>query len=95
MNNINTAEFAKQEAIILSMTKKERNNPKLLELHSSRRVRVSRGAGVTLADVKKLMNQIEKMGKMAGVMQKMQNNGLSMDDLKNFDISQLQKMLKN
>jgi signal recognition particle subunit SRP54 len=95
MNNINMAEFGKQEAMILSMTQKERNNPKLLELHSSRRVRVSRGSGTTLADVKKLMNQIEKMAKMSDVMKKMQNNGISMDDLKNFDISQLQKMLKN
>lgn len=95
LNNINPAEFVKQEAIILSMTPKERNNPKLLELHSSRRVRVSRGSGTTLADVKKLMNQIEKMGQMATMMKKMENKGISMEDLKNFDISQLQKMLKN
>lgn len=91
--NINTKDFEKQEAIILSMTAKERNNPKLLE-QSSRRVRIARGSGTTLADVKKLINQIDKIKDMSKFMKKMQNNGVSMDDLKNFDISKLQQMLK-
>lgn len=91
--NANTKDFAKQEAMILSMTPKERCNPHLLE-QSSRRVRIARGSGTTLADVKKLMNQIEKMKDMSKIMKKMQSNGLSVEDLKNFDISKLQQMIK-
>jgi signal recognition particle subunit SRP54 len=90
MNNL---DFAKQEAIILSMTKKERLNPELLEKHSSRRVRIAKGSGLTLADVKKLMNQLAKMRDASKAMQKMQNAGISLDDLKNFDINKLKGML--
>ena len=90
MNNL---DFAKQEAIILSMTQKERLNPDLLEKHGSRRVRVAKGSGTTLADVKKLLNQLGKMRDAAKAMQKMQNAGISMDDLKNFDINKLKGML--
>ncbi len=90
MNNL---DFAKQEAIILSMTQKERMNPDLLEKHGSRRVRVAKGSGTTLADVKKLLNQLGKMRDAAKTMQKMQDSGISFDDLKNFDINKLKGML--
>lgn len=86
--------FEKQEAIILSMTKKERYNPSLLEKFPSRRVRISKGSGTTLADVKQLLNQLQKMKDMAKVMAKMQNNGISMDDLKNFDVNKLRQLMK-
>lgn len=90
----NSIDFSKQEAIILSMTKKERNNPDLLDKSSSRRVRIAKGSGATLADVKKLLNQIEKMKDMAKVMAKMEGNGISMDDLKNFDLNKLRGLMK-
>ncbi len=90
---INNLDFAKQEAIILSMTQKERTQPDLLEKHGSRRVRVAKGSGTTLADVKKLLNQLGKMRDAAKAMQKMQNSGISMEDLKNFDINKLKGML--
>jgi signal recognition particle subunit SRP54 len=88
-------DFSKQEAIILSMTKKERLNPDLLEKSGSRRVRISKGSGTTLADVKKLLNQIQKMKDMAKVMSKMESNGISFDDIKNFDVNKLRNLLKN
>ncbi|KGM53759.1 signal recognition particle [Lysobacter arseniciresistens ZS79] len=51
-------------AIINSMTKKERRNPALL--NGSRRKRIASGAGVTPADVNKLMKQYQQMEKMMG-----------------------------
>ncbi len=50
------------EAIITSMTKKERAKPDLL--NASRRRRIAAGAGVTVEDVNKLMKQYEQMKKM-------------------------------
>ena len=88
-------DFSKQEAIILSMTQKERLNPDLLEKSGSRRVRISKGSGTTLADVKKLLNQIQKMKDMAKVMTNMESNGISFDDIKNFDVNKLRNLLKN
>jgi len=90
---INNLDFSKQEAIILSMTQKERLNSSLLEKYGSRRVRISKGSGTTLADVKKLLNQLEKMRDAAKAMKKMQSSGISFDDLKNFDINKLKGML--
>ncbi|MFP7721197.1 signal recognition particle protein [Lysobacter sp. A3-1-A15] len=51
-------------AIINSMTRKERRNPALL--NGSRRKRIASGAGVTPADVNKLMKQYQQMEKMMG-----------------------------
>ena len=50
------------EAIITSMTKKERAKPDLL--NASRRKRIAAGAGVKVEDVNKLMKQYEQMKKM-------------------------------
>lgn len=87
-------DFSKQEAIILSMTKKERLNPDLLEKQSSRRVRIARGSGADLAEIKKLLNQLQKMKDMSKIMAKMEGNGISMDDIKNFDVNKLKALMK-
>jgi signal recognition particle subunit SRP54 len=55
-------------AIISSMTKKERKNPKLLD--ASRRKRIATGAGVSVADVNKLMQQYETSAKLMKQMSK-------------------------
>lgn len=52
----------KPEAIIQSMTKKERDNPDIL--NASRRRRIASGAGVTVQDVNQLMRQFDQMRKM-------------------------------
>ncbi len=49
----------RQEAIILSMTPKERNNPSLLD--ASRKRRVAAGCGLEVADVNRLLKQYEMM----------------------------------
>ena len=55
-------EIPRQIALINSMTKKERRNPALL--NGSRRARIAKGAGMTPADVNKLMKQYQQMEKM-------------------------------
>ena len=57
-------EVPRMIAIINSMTKKERRNPDLL--NGSRRARVARGAGLTPADVNKVLKQYQQMEKMMG-----------------------------
>src|SRR5690606_23856193 len=55
-------EVPRMVAIINSMTKKERRNPALL--NGSRRARIAKGAGLSPADVNKLMKQYQQMEKM-------------------------------
>ncbi|WP_417473011.1 signal recognition particle protein [Luteimonas mephitis] len=57
-------EVPRMVAIINSMTKKERRNPTLL--NGSRRSRIAKGAGLSPADVNKLMKQYQQMEKMMG-----------------------------
>ena len=45
----------KQEAIILSMTAKERKNPDLIK--ASRKQRIANGSGTSVQDVNKLLKQ--------------------------------------
>ncbi|HEY1136928.1 MAG TPA: signal recognition particle protein [Xanthomonadaceae bacterium] len=61
-NQVTGKEVPRMIAIINSMTKKERRNPTLL--NGSRRARIARGAGMTPADVNKLMKQYQQMEKM-------------------------------
>ncbi|MBR6452916.1 MAG: signal recognition particle protein [Lachnospiraceae bacterium] len=50
------------EAIILSMTKAERRNPKLL--NPSRKHRIAKGAGVDISEVNRMVKQFEQSQKM-------------------------------
>ena len=50
------------EAIILSMTPKERANPSLLNL--SRKQRIAKGAGVNISEVNRIVKQFDQMKKM-------------------------------
>ena len=84
---IDDKEFVRIEAMICSMTKKEKRNPKIL--NGSRRKRIAEGAGVTVQQVNKFMNSFEMTQKM---MKKMKNDkgmknmlkGINPEDLKNF-----------
>jgi signal recognition particle subunit SRP54 len=55
-------DMKKSEAIILSMTPRERRNPRLI--NGSRRSRIARGAGVPVSEVNGLLRKFEQMGKM-------------------------------
>lgn len=60
--NIDDRAFVKVEAIINSMTKKEKNN--YVILNGSRKKRIALGSGTTVADVNKLIKQHLAMKKM-------------------------------
>ena len=57
--DIDERQLVKVEAIIRSMTKKEKRNPDIL--NASRRKRIAAGSGTTVQDVNKLMKQFEEM----------------------------------
>ena len=59
---IDEKDMARKEAIILSMTPKERANPDLL--NPSRKKRIAQGAGVDIAEVNRMVKQFEQTRKM-------------------------------
>ncbi|MDZ7707089.1 MAG: signal recognition particle protein [Trueperaceae bacterium] len=59
---VDEGEIGRVEAIISSMTERERTRPKLLD--ASRRRRIARGSGTTVQDVNRLMKNYEQMRKM-------------------------------
>ncbi len=70
--NIDDRMIARQEAIILSMTPKERRNPKLL--NAKRRKRIAAGSGTSVQDVNRLLKQFQQM---ASMMKKMGKKGMA------------------
>jgi len=60
--------LVRTEAMICSMTKKERSKPDLI--NGSRRKRIARGSGMQVQDVNKLLKQYRDMKKMMRMMQK-------------------------
>ena len=70
---IDEKKMARTEAIILSMTPKERSNPEIL--NPSRKNRIARGAGVDIAEVNRLVKQFEQMRKMMKQMPGMMGGG--------------------
>ncbi len=60
--NIDEKMLIENEAIILSMTKKEKESPKIIS--GSRRKRISKGAGVDVSKINKLLKQFKMMSDM-------------------------------
>ena len=84
---IDDKEFIRIEAIITSMTAKERKNPSLL--NASRRKRIARGSGTEVHDINKFMESFEMTQKMMKQMKSkkgMKNimKGLNLDQIKDF-----------
>lgn len=61
-------QMKRTEAIIDSMTKRERNDSKILD--ASRKTRIAGGSGATIAEVNQLLRQYEQMRKMMAQMSK-------------------------
>ena len=59
---VDEKQLARMEAIVLSMTPQERQNPKLL--NPSRKGRIAKGAGVDIAVVNRVIKQFEQSQKM-------------------------------
>jgi signal recognition particle subunit SRP54 len=70
-NQVNDKEFLRMEAIINSMTPKERRHPDLIK--GSRKRRIAAGSGTQVQDVNRLLKQFTQMQKM---MKKMKGGGL-------------------
>lgn len=70
------------EAIISSMTIKERQNPQLL--NANRKKRIANGSGTSVREVNDLLKQFEQMKKMMKTMTKMGKMGRAMQALKRF-----------
>ena len=64
LNNvkIDPKQMAHVEAIVLSMTPKERRNPDIIK--ASRKTRIAKGCGLSVQEVNKLLEQFEQMKKM-------------------------------
>ena len=60
--DVNEKDVERIKAIILSMTKKERDNPDIID--SSRRKRISKGSGTSVQDVNKILKQFKETKKM-------------------------------
>ncbi len=88
-NAIDKKLIAKQVAIIRSMTKKEKQNPTIL--NSSRKIRIAKGSAVNVSDVNRLLKQFKQMSTVAkkfkGIkkqdLEKLQNSNLAGNNLLN------------
>ena len=85
---VDDKEFDKIEAIINSMSSKERANPKIL--NASRRRRIAAGSGTQVHDINKFMESFEMTQKM---MKKMNDKGTMNKMMKGIDINKLKDMM--
>lgn len=69
--------FTHVEALILSMTPKERQNPELID--GSRRARIARGSGLKVSDVNQLLKQFREMKRMMKTLTKLSGKGRQAD----------------
>ena len=67
--------ITQNEAVILSMTKKERENPKIID--GSRKKRIANGSGTDIATINKLLKQFKMMSEMMKKMSKGNLKGMS------------------
>ena len=82
---VDDKEFIRIEAMICSMTKEERKNPKIL--NASRRIRIAKGSGTTVQQINQFMKSFEMTQKMMKKMQDGKNlkkmmKGINPEDLK-------------
>ncbi|SVA66086.1 uncharacterized protein METZ01_LOCUS118940 [marine metagenome] len=67
--------ISQNEAVILSMTKKERENPKIID--GSRKKRIANGSGTDVAAINKLLKQFKMMSEMMKKMSKGNTKGMA------------------
>ena len=80
---VDDKEFNRIEAIICSMTAKERRNPKIL--NGSRRIRIAKGSGTTVQQINQFMNSFEMTQKMMKQMKTEKGMRNMMKNLKGFN----------
>jgi signal recognition particle subunit SRP54 len=79
--DISNDSFKPIEAIIQSMTLKERQNPDIL--NPSRKNRIAVGSGTSIQQVNNLLKQFEDMRKMMRMMNKVQDGKMKMPNMAN------------
>ena len=87
---VDDKEFVKIEAIICSMTSKERKNPKLL--NASRRIRIAKGSGTSVQQINQFMKSFEMTQKMMKQMKDKKSIKKMMNEMKNMDPKEIQKL---
>jgi signal recognition particle subunit SRP54 len=80
VKNIDENEMKRVEAIVLSMTKEERAHPDIID--GSRRLRIARGSGTSVAQINSLLKQFKEMKQMMKDMTKMGKMGKLMGKFK-------------
>ena len=86
---IDDKEFVRIEAMICSMTAKERRNPKLL--NASRRIRIAKGSGTTVQQINQFMKSYEMTQKM---MKKVQDEKSMKNMMKKINSNDLKDLVK-
>ncbi len=83
LNNaqVDDSQFARTQAILNSMTKKEKEKPTII--NASRRKRIAFGSGTQVMDVNRLLNQFDQMKKMMKRVNKMKLPKQAMGNMKN------------
>ena len=66
-NEVDEDSFKHIEALIYSMTPSERSNPKIIDV--SRKKRISKGSGLEIQELNRLLKQFQQMSKMMKMMQ--------------------------
>ncbi len=77
--NVDEKHFVKIEAIINSMTKKEKRNPQIL--NGSRKKRIANGSGTNVSDVNRLIKQHKQMKKMLKMFKGNKGKGFRLPDI--------------
>jgi signal recognition particle subunit SRP54 len=67
--DLDESQVGRSLAVLQSMTREERRDPRLLD--ASRRRRIAKGSGTSVADVNRVLRQFEEMRRMAKVMKGM------------------------
>ena len=75
--NIDDHKLVKIDAIISSMTFRERQNHKLM--NGSRKLRVAKGSGTAVSEINRLLKQFSQMRKMMQKLSKVSNPGKAMN----------------
>ena len=87
---VDDKEFVRIEAIICSMTDKERRNPKIL--NGQRRLRIAKGSGTTVQEINRFMKSFEMTQKMMKQMKDKKSIKKMMNEMKNMDPKEIQKL---
>lgn len=80
---VDESQMGRVEAVIYSMTLKERENPEII--NASRKKRIAAGSGTSIQEVNRLLKQFEEMKKMVKQMTNMQQKGKKKGKMPGFD----------